>query len=570
MMFLKKYWLVIIATVAVSAFTALPSFFFFQRVGDNFRGVYPVFNGDAFYYQARVQEIADGHPGLNRPYFFENKHRVFPQATGAEFFLYGISKLSGLSAPEMQVPLDIVTPAVIFLLTYLLLKQFSTNEYTAVLFPTLLYTVVMGGIFKPVSPQITLPLLLLFLIFWAKLINDRENKWRNAVFAGILCGTLFLTYLYNWSFAVVLLGLYALVLCVTKSFAELKYHGLMTGIAVIIGIPYFVRLWQGFGAEFSGETAARLGLYFSHLPESYPKLAVALVWLVFFIFISRHYRILGEKRTQIVGVLLAANALYPNHQIITGVIIENAVHWVFMPILIFSVAGHYVLSVVRKQSPTVKNIFIFLLAALFVAAPAWRLSTFTWQPYTRLYRSGVTENRQYYAEVFAWINTHTEKDAVIFSDDQLMRFIPAYTHANVYNTQYAYNMPASDVGVIERYLLSHFFEPDFFDSDDLGINEDGRILWAFPHESEKNTHTIAGGWTIPYEPQYGIEKERKKVREVYNNLVTLGWNTSLLNKYRLDYIVWDRREKPEWRIEEYGELELVEQIGDVFIYRLNV
>ncbi|MEK7083817.1 MAG: hypothetical protein AAB932_01130, partial [Patescibacteria group bacterium] len=183
--------------------------------------------------------------------------------------------------------------------------------------------------------------------------------------------------------------------------------------------------------------------------------------------------------------------------------------------------------------------------------------------------SGVTENRQYYANVFAWIKEHTEKDAVIFSDDQLMRFIPAYTHANVYNTQYAYNMPASDVGVIERYLLSHFFEPDFFESEDLGINEDGRILWAFPHESEKNTHSIAGRWAIPYEPQYGIEKEREKVREVYDALLREGWGVSLLKKYRIDYIVWDRKEKPEWNIERNDKLELVEQIGDVLIYRLK-
>ncbi|OJI07338.1 hypothetical protein BK004_01235 [bacterium CG10_46_32] len=564
--FLKKYWLVILTTIAVSAFTALPSFFFFQNVGDDFRGIYPVFNSDALYYQTRIQEISDGHGELNHPYFFEHKDAVYPQAIGAEYFLYGITKLFGIAAPALQIILDIIAPALIFLLTYLLLKRFSPNEYTAVLLPSFLYTVVMGGLFKPVNPQITLPILLLFLIFWVKLILDDKKKLRNSMIAGVLWGLLFLTYFYHWSFVVVIVGLYGLILLAKKSYAELKYHSIMVGIAALIGIPYFVRVCQGVDAPFHAETAVRVGLYFSHLPESYPRLMVAIVWFLFFLWFRHYYRLQHDTRATIVGVLLAGNIIYPNHQIITGMIIENAVHWSWMPILIFAVSGHYLFSVVRKHQPTVKNISVFFVIAVLLILPAWRLYTFTWKPYLGHYADGATEQRQYYADVFNWVNAHTQKDDTILSDPRLMRFIPAYTHANVYNTEYAFNLPASDDEVVERYLLARFFDSD---SGASGVNGQARILWSFAYESEKNTHTIAGTLAIPYEPKYSLAQEREKIEGVRAGLVKQGWGIALLNKYRIDYIVWDRNEKPEWSLGRYAELEEVARIGDVSVYQFK-
>lgn len=571
MPFIKKYWLVIFATIVVAVFTGLPSIFFFQRVGDTFVGVYPVFSGDTLYYQARVREIGDGHSELNHQYFFEHKNETYPQAVGAEYFVYGLTKLVGVSAPALQVGMDFIAPAIIFLLTYFLFKKISPNEYTAVLLPLVLYTVVTAGLFKPLHPQVTLPLLLLFLIFWARLILQAEKKWLNSVLAGLVWGLLFLSYFYHWSFLAVVVGVYILILLLSRSFAELKYHGMMAGIAGLVSIPYWLRIFDGLNAPFHAETAVRFGMYFTHLPESYPRLAVALLWLAFFIWFVRYYRIEQEKGAQVVATLLLTNALYPNHQLITGMILENAVHWSWMPIIIFAFSAHYIVGVLWQKNVRLrKNFLLLLFTIIFVGLPAWRLSTFLWPSYPRQYKKNVTDERQYYAGIFAWINATAKKDAVILSDMQLMSFIPVYTSANVYNSYYAFVLPASDQEVIERTLLSHFFEPDYFSAKEFGFKDGVRILWSFPADSEKNTHTIAGRWTIPYEPQYSIEKEREKVRAVYDSLLREGWDVSLLKKYRIDYIIWDQREKPQWTIEQYDELELVEQIGDVFIYRLRV
>ncbi len=568
--FIKKYWLAILGTLVVGLFTALPTFVFFQRVGDNWRGVYPVFNGDALFYQARIQEIYDGHGAINHSYFFEHKDIVYPQQVGAEYFIYGLTKIFGLSAPALQVALDFIAPALIFLLAYLLFKKLSANEYTAVLFPALLFTVVMSGLFKPIHPQVTLPLLLLFLIFWARLILQAEKKWLHSIMAGLVWGLLFLTYFYHWSFLVVVVGIYILILLLRKSFAELKYQGLMIGIAGLIGTPYFLRVLASLESSFGAETMGRLGLYFSHLPESYPRLAVALVWLVFFVWFARHYKIEQAKKTQIAAILLIANVLYPNHQLITGVIFNNAAHWSWMPILIFAVSAHYMIAVLRRENINLwKNRLIMLTVFILLILPAWRLSTFLFPSYKYQYKNNIADGHQYYADAFAWINTYTQKDAVILSDMELMSFIPIYTSANVYNSYYAFVLPASDQEIIERTLLSHFFEPDFFTANEFGFKDGDRILWSLAAEAEKNTHSIAGIWPIPYEPQYSLVKEKKKVAEVYDNLLKEGWNISLFKKYRLDYIIWDKKEQPAWNIEQYKELELAKRLGDLFIYRFK-
>ena len=570
MTFIRKYWLVIFVTMAVAAFTGLPSIFFLQRMGDGFRGVYPVFNGDALFYQTRIQEIYDGHGAINHSYFFEHKDIAYPQQIGAEYFIYSLTKISGLSAPALQVIIDFVMPAIIFLLSYLLFKKIAPNEYTAVLFPLALYTVVMAGLFKPIHPQITLPLLLLFLIFWVKLILNDKNKWRHSVISGVFLGLLFLTYFYHWTFLFVVMGIYILIMLLSKSFAEIKYHALLIGIGVLIGIPYILRMLASLEAPFQAETMVRLGLYFSHLPESYPRLAVALVWLAFFIWFARYYKIEQDKKTQIVATLLIANVLYPNHQLITGVIFENAVHWSWMPLVIFIFSGHYIIGVLIQRNVRLwKNFITLLLTSVLLILPAWRLSTFLWPAYPRQYKKNLVEDRQYYGEVFAWINANTEKDAVILSDMQLMNFIPVYTAANVYHSYYAFVLPGSDQEIIERTLFSHFFEPEFFTVEEFGFKDRAHILWSFVEDTEKNTHTIARRWTIPYEPVYSLEKERAKVSEVYDGLVKTGWNVSLLKKYRLDYIIWDKNIEPDWNLEHYKELELVVRVGDVLIYRFK-
>ena len=148
-----------------------------------------------------------------------------------------------------------------------------------------------------------------------------------------------------------------------------------------------------------------------------------------------------------------------------------------------------------------------------------------------------------------------------------MAFIPIYTHANIYNTDYAQWLPGSDEEVIERVLLANFFNQDF------KIEKLNGIIWIQPRQTEYNTHIIVDkfglDWKLKYEPKYTIKQEQEKIQVVYKNLQQAGWDIGLLKKYRLDYIIWDKKTNPEWSLNEYKELNKVHEEGEVEIYVFN-
>jgi len=584
MNFLKKYWIVIVGAIVVGMFTVMPWLLFLNRVGDDFQGVWPQYNGDAFFYLARAHEVFDGHPDMNHQYFWEHKNDVYPQAIGAESFLAFISKILNIDLPTLQVAMDFISPAILYILTFILLMTVFRQKYLATFIPLILY-IVLGGVNKPVHPQLSLPLLLIFLIFWIRLIKLDKQKIQNAILAGVMFGLLFLTYHYHWMLLIVLTGIFILILLLNKKWLELKYHSLMLIIAVIIGIPYFIQLFVGTQVSYYAEMMTRMGMYYSHMPETWPRLIVALVWLGFFIFFARYYKIENKPTTQAITSLLIANVMFPNHQVITGIIVQNANHWPWMPILIFAITTHYIINYILKHKAEIKgwkiNRVILIITLILFIVPVWRLSTFAFKPFLQNYKVndienlvqyGVipTENLQYYRSILDWMNENITSDSVILSDNVLMNFIPVYTHANVYYIDYAQWLPNSDQEIAERIILSRFFDKEYFTEEGYGVKNHERILWIQPAQTEYNTHVILDSfgldWKLDYEPQYSLVKEHEKIKKIYQNLQTEGWNINLLKKYKLDYIVWDKNREPEWNLHKYPELMRIYDIDGIEIY----
>lgn len=585
---LKKYWLVIIGAIIVGGFTGLPNLLFLQRMGDNFQGVWPQFNGDSFFYLARAHEVFDGHPEMNHQYFWEHKEDRYSQANNLEYLIAVTSDAFNIDLPTLQVWLDFTAPVLIFLLTFILLYKIAPNKYTAVILPLILYTAVIGGISKPVHPQLSLPILLFFLIFWFELVKFKKQKARNAVLAGVMFGVLFLTYHYHWMFLVPLTGVFILILLLSKKWLELKYHILMLSVALIVGIPYFIQFFQGSKMPYYQEMMVRMGMYYTHMPETFPRLIVGLVWLLFFIFFAKHFKLENNPKAQAIASLLIVNVLFPNHQLITGIVLQNANHWSWMPILIFSIATHYIINFILARRAEKKcrkmDKAILAIAIILLVVPAYRLSTFNLKPFLETYSiceakdfihygSICAEDLQYYRNVFDWVEKYIDSDSVILADDILMNFIPVYTHANIYYSEYAQWLPNSDREITERIMLSRFFDKEYFADGKYGIENNERILWIQPGQTEYNTHIIFDkfgvNWKLDYKPQYSLAKEQEKVRAVYDELQTEGWNINLLKKYRLDYIIWDRNREPDWNLYKYPELMRIYDQDGVEIYKFK-
>jgi len=207
---------------------------------------------------------------------------------------------------------------------------------------------------------------------------------------------------------------------------------------------------------------------------------------------------------------------------------------------------------------------------MLMIIPSARLSSFhfSWKRHL----SGSQDyylNIQRYGGLFSWINNNTKKGSVFLSDFDLMGFIPAYTHANVYYHTYAFNLPGSDLEIVERALISRIFEPEFYDDPHFGMTVDNRILWTQPAQTERNTHKIYDILGLEYEKKYDLRTEVAYVNSVLTGLGSDRYSINLLGKYRLDYIVWDKKTKQNWNLDVYPELELVFEEDGIAAYKLK-
>ena len=209
--FKKNNLTVLAVCLFVGLFSIVPSISPFFNMGQKFAYVWPELNGDRLYYFARIQEVTDGHPEINHPYFYEHKDDVYPQATGAERAMAFINRLMGLRIYNLQVFFDFASPFLVALLTYILLTALGIRRRFALLTPLLLLTTISGPLLKPIHPAISMSLLLMFFVFWAKLVlpdvvSDGKKIHKKIIYSilsGVLLGLLFLTYFcgcneYKW------------------------------------------------------------------------------------------------------------------------------------------------------------------------------------------------------------------------------------------------------------------------------------------------------------------------------------------------------------------------------------
>ena len=171
-----RHFPALLCGLLLALWVGLPSVVFFQRAGDQFQGIYPEINGDRLYYHTRIHEVLDGHPAINRPYFFEHKDILYPQATGAERFVAFLVRIFSTSLQQLQLVLDFVAPLIIFLLSYALFYKLAPHRLTAIVLPFILFFIIPADLAKPINPQITFPLLLLFLLLWMLMIQKTIHR----------------------------------------------------------------------------------------------------------------------------------------------------------------------------------------------------------------------------------------------------------------------------------------------------------------------------------------------------------------------------------------------------------
>lgn len=578
----KKHWLAFLVAILASAYVVLPSILSYVAASESYDGVFYSNNSDWLYYASRIKKISDGHNGGNQ-YFFEHAQDINVNTPGAEIGLAFIVQVFHIDTIHLLMALNIIAPLLITLIFYALLYQLSRSRWVSVAIPLFLLMTNIWDLSKAIHPQINLPILLLLLYVWFKMLSRLEEctsplatelkkMWKSILLCGTLLGLLYFIYLYDWSFFYVVLGCSALLSLIYRQRDIAILNGLILTASVPFGIGYLLLLRRVFQSPLLEDLGPRYGMYHTHLPESLPRMLVAIAAVLLIALFIRYAKLQKNRVAQGALCLIAGNLIYPNYQIILGVVYCTALHWSFMPIILFSIGAAFIYPYLKNPPPDTSRrvrIFGILFIILFVAA-SLRLSSFKPAPNIEVAIQDF-KSVQRYGPVLRYLQTSTPSDSVVLTHDRLSYIIPAFTHNFIYYLNYSQYTPVSNRELVERYLLSNQFDPKFFEEERSGDGSRARqknVLWQAPYHIEETLlfRLLYGVQESPY----SLKKERAYVRDVLNDLESSGEiNVDGLKKYRLDYIVWDKESFPDWTIDQVPEFKQVFESNNLIVYRVS-
>jgi hypothetical protein len=576
---LRRHWAVVIVALLASVHVILPAVIGRITAGDAYQDVYTSDNTDWLFYVARTRAVVNGHSGAN-PYLLEHADDIYSNIPAIEAVLAGAVRLFRLDVISLQIALDAIMPFVITVLFYAVLYALSRSRWLSLAIPLFLIATNIWNFDKPVHIQLSFPLLLLFILGWLCVLKrldergsisslkgiDRKTS-RTIIGCGFLLGAIYFAYFIDWTFLYVLLFTAAIIAMFARRFDIARVSARILLVSAPFGIVYAWLISRAFQDPFYAESAVRLGVTSSHLPEMIPRTIVALTASGLFFLLLRSARMTKAAFPIGVFALLLANAIYPNHNVITGKSFQNAAHWAFMPVVILSLAVAAAYPYLKRrlvQAPRAARACALGLVAVFLFA-SLRLSSFLSSAVTDVKIDSVVA-AQRYGPVLRYLQRSTPADSVVFTDDELSYLIPAFTDDRVYYLKFVSNLPGSDRELIERYLFARQFDPEFFNDPNLGIEYGHQILWEnYFHPENLPYYRWLG---LKLEPHYTYEEERHFAQGVLRELESDGGITfERMRKYRLDYIVWDKERYPRWTIDRIQGLEEVYSENGIVVYR---
>lgn len=565
--FYQRYLGVILVAVLAGAFTLAPQLILYRSLGDQYAGIRQEMNPDEGYYMTRQHDVLDGYPTLGNPYLYEHKDEPGLQVWIPDALLAWGSDLLFGDVHDGQMFWDLVLPGVIVVLTYIVAMLYTREHLISIVlsgFASIgLYLEVYN---RSPSPQFNFIFYLVFLALFLQAVITRKRTWMIA--AAFSLGALFYVYTYYWTYAFVLLGLSGAgaFVCLRSE----RIHAVIakiSGIGLVLGIPYFLTLRETASLPYYQESLARVGMITTYSPSGifivFSGAAVLLLMGVLW-----HMRILALTPLSLIAVSgVLSGVIATNHHLVTGLNLEFSTHyhWISMYADFFAVAV-CVQALLRRVGSWRDFLEQAILSFIIAFSIASALQTMQRQivPSPELIAS------QRYAPVLTWLNEYTNKDDVVYTDQMLSNIIPAYTHNNVFFSSAAglYIMPQREMR--SRFLAAHYFDTELTrDRMTDGLAMERQVYGNYYIEVSAHTRSlnklrrVLGLEPLPIErypeadiqlliEEWGAQKSRSFMQ--------------VLAGYRVDYVIWDRAAHPEWDIDTIPGLRKVFESGDIVVY----
>lgn len=487
----------------------------------SFRGLLPYGGSEEGMYMLRTQH-ALLHP------FTDASNGVWtgddapsgPQVPGLEETIGAFLFWTGVPAPWIVFFLTVLIAPLIIPLGVALNRRVGANwilSITAAVF----YFGLIGFGRRYFHPGFSLPVVmgtLLLLWRWYE-----QPTIRRAVFAGLLLGFSTGVYLWAWTFLYAVAGLLCIALVADPSIQNKKAYLKTLPFAVLAtaltGGPTLIRMFFVRLHPLFEETSVRIGLVHTRLPESVLRsvLTVMLAVVAFWIFRKSEHR----KKFLPLLCIIAALAVMYNQQIVHGTVMSFSSHYIMY---LYLAAILLITAVVSQRIFRWQGVLLIALCALpLIAAvpdhPKRYYAFMPPRPEFMLY--------QHLAPALKQLEGHQ----TVLTDRKSADIIASYTDHDVAFTEYAGFLLITDEEYAERACLSEIFAPQPIDYEGLVVH------------AEEKLKVIRG--------QQTEEKYQQKVHEANAVCDAVRSDPQMyMGKYGVTRILWNQKERPEWRIDE--------------------
>lgn len=433
---------------------------------------------EASFYALRAAAVFKGHLLVGDIALYEHQDSPSLMAILPPLVIGGLGRMLG-SMKAGLIALDIIFPAIIFLLLYLITHEITGHTRESLLFASVfIFFPKIGILVPPVSfhalkelfltfipslplnsalyfsqfeePKITFFFFLICFYLIARCLK-RDERW-SVIAAGVSFGLLFYTYLYDWATMLVSLGGMCLFFGVKKDYGRVKKIFIIAGIGFAVSIGYWISQMRLRSLPHFSELFARAAIEVSH------RVRIASVWKSYardIILSLLLWRIASKKNSSSVILLVCMLLSYfvvVNAQIVTG-FNPQPDHW--YRIQFFPVALSIVWLLLIETSERLRRIHTWRFTPLimtlffiyFFGGALWGQYA-----YSRDNASRFTLSRDF-VKSYQWLDEHAKAGSVVGSVTPASNYdILLQTRLNVF-LPIGQASVASDKETWERYFF---------------------------------------------------------------------------------------------------------------------
>ena len=572
--FLKNNKIPVLVGIALGLILLLPQLELIFILGEDYNGI-PIneIDNDEFY-NSRARDVYDGNFLVKSPrvYWPEAEYAMIP-ALG-EAVVAAIARVTGLSVGTVPLVTNFLFPFVLYLFLFVLFHALTRSRLVSILaaagvilisnltfFPREFFTIFTdfsaltpSPYNRPVVPQVSSVVFFIFLLLFFLFLKNEKKPLLIA--SGVVFGLLFYTYLYAWTFATVLLGLYFLIFILRKQYTQAKKLLLIGLIGLGVSSFFWVNYFRVSALPVYDDMQKRFGFINSRTPIWNNLLFLDAI----FILVMAWFKKSWSKNIQFVFLFVVAGFILINQQVITNYrFFPGHWHWYFIvPISIF-IFIWFANFVVEKLNRT----YLKITLAIILASLIFTNGILSQHAYFLKHKENYTD-LQRFARVYDWIDQNTRKDLVILVNRDKFN-TDLSEKLTVFTSAYSYLPDIADrVYLIPQEYFRHAYFVSLFLEGKTNPETDVR-------QDDFRLMTVLFGFYNRYQFKCMAcytDEEITGLKDDYSEFLEQDFETAL-KQYKLDYAIWDTKRDKLWNLDQYDFLEPLTEINGIKIYSVT-